>query len=146
MKYELLNQYEVVEAMDGSEFKAELNRIMRELSGQKPTCKIEIAGATWRALVSYTEEVKIPENLEDEYRLRGQALTCGDCPHFQIEPGNKNRRWAECDADGTWKKRKADSWACEWLYEKIERKEVEICKKKNGEGKSKRRLLIDTTR
>lgn len=119
-------QYEVIEETTAADFKDALNRVMREHKHQKPESKIEIAGPTWRAVVTYTEEVLETESLADEFVIRGEGKTCGDCPYFHIEPGHKGRRWAYCDEDGELKMRKKESPACEWLYEKIKRGEVKL--------------------
>lgn len=124
---ETFEQYEIIEEASGHAFQEELNRAMRIHKEQNPKSKIEIAGPTWRAVVIYEERVTIPETKEDAFYIQtGKHLTCSDCPYFHLPAENKTFKYMWCDLDGHIKKKKADSFACEWLYEKIEKEEVNI--------------------
>lgn len=119
MIQEFFEQYEVVEERDAQAFKAELNRIMYEHRHQKPKSTVEIAGATWRALITFQEEDLTPENARDEFAIQGKTYHCGECPYFELPTHHKNCVWAFCDQDGRLKKRRKESPACDWYLEKI---------------------------
>ena len=69
----------------------------------------------------YTETVKVPETLEDEYLLRGEQKFCRDCPWFDA----KNEIIGRCEHPKIKVKTKAgyinaNGSACEHLYEVLE--------------------------
>lgn len=123
---DLFEQFEIIEETNAAEFKEELNRLMRAHAHQQPKCKTEISGPTWRAVITYAEEVLTPEGIRDEFKMKGKEYTCGECPYFELPTHHKNCVWAFCDQDGRMKKRRKESPACDWLLEKIKTEEVII--------------------
>lgn len=126
MRNELFEQYEVIEEQDKAEFKRALNEGMRLHKHQHPKSQIEIAGPTWRAVITYTEEIFFPEDLSDEFYLEGKSYKCGQCPHFKLPENDKRVRHIFCSEDGNIKRRCKDDGACDYILEKIKRGEVTI--------------------
>ena len=73
-------QFRIVQCDTAQELTEELNKILKELKDYGPEVTFE--GLT--AHVSYMEhEDAIPENLVDEYKVKGVNLYCEDCPYFE---------------------------------------------------------------
>ena len=80
-------QYAIVQSNTASTLTEKLNQKLRELKDKEPS--VEFDGLTAR--IKYLETVLVPEDLADEYKMRGLDLKCAVCPFF--EPMEK--------ADGT---------------------------------------------
>ena len=67
-----------VDATSAGELAELLNEQIEHLQGVQPD--IKWFDNRFSALLVYTEHVEEPENIRDEYELRGECYTCGDCP------------------------------------------------------------------
>lgn len=82
-----------VDATSAGELAELLNEQMERLKGNQP--EIKWFDDRFSALLMYTEHIEIPENIRDEYELRGECYTCGDCPlKWPIADGRSHHRWA----------------------------------------------------
>lgn len=76
----------------------------------------------YSAFLYYEEHIDIPEDIRDEYELRGECYTCGDCPFKEpITDGRSRHRW-RCKRmpQGT----DMDQRACKWFYVQLDEGEV----------------------
>ena len=130
MKCKSYQQFAIVQSNSASAFEEELNARIRELSDKSPVVKFD--GLT--AYISYTEMVRIAENMSDEYELRGVTLRCEDCPMFAPilkEDGTEDKRvkYGDCEL-AKYGRTMKDSRACEQLFTMIQNGRVGLCWKK----------------
>lgn len=74
------------------------------------------------AFLVYTEHIEEPEDLRDEYELRGETYYCAECPFKEpITDGRSRHRW-RCKRmpRGT----DSDQRACNWFYIQLEEGKV----------------------
>lgn len=120
MKRTRVQRYIGVDAMSAEELAELLTEKCEELRGNSP--EIKWFGERFSAVLFYTEHIEEPENVRDEYILKGDTYTCGDCPFkYPMTDGRCHHRWA-CDRakGGT----DEDVPACVWFYEKLSKGEV----------------------
>ena len=127
MKCKSIQQFAIVRSDSASAFEGELNARIMELSDKNPIVKFD--GLT--AYISYTETVRIPENISDEYELKGVSLRCEDCPMFdpiRKEDGTEDRRvrYGNCEL-AKYGRTTKDSPACDQLFTMIENGRVGLC-------------------
>lgn len=127
MRYSSYQQFAIVTGNTAQELTDQLNAKLYELRAKRPTVTFE--GLIAR--IAYQEEENVPEDLADEYRMRGVNLTCYDCPYFGPtlnRDGSENRRAKK----GTcpfkeFKIAYKDAAACNRLFEMIDSGEVKLC-------------------
>lgn len=67
------------------DFDARLNAFLDSLDAKRIEHTTQVdPRAGFVAFVTYYKQVQIPEDLQDEYELRGEARTCHDCEKFPI--------------------------------------------------------------
>lgn len=130
MKEQQYQQYAIVQGNTAASLSDKLNQKLKELKDKEPT--VEFDGLTAR--IQYMETVSVPEDLEDEYRLKGVHLKCADCPFF--EPMEKS----DGTPDERAKKGKCpcasfgitftDSHVCETFFNMLNDGGFELCLKK----------------
>jgi len=130
MKCESFKQYAIVKADSAAEFTDLLNAEMKRLSKKYPVPSFSDSDPFY-ARISYTESVRIPETLADEYELEGVKLRCKDCPFF--EP----IRRADGKEDGRCKKGDCEhakygmtfrtSKMCDVVFEMLNEGKVKLC-------------------
>lgn len=127
MRYESYQQFAIVAADSAQDLTVQLNEKLKELSTKHPTVTFE--GLIAR--ISYTEQVKIPETLADEFELEGVSFRCEDCPLFEpiLRPNgevDKRVRYGNCpirDLGRTYR----DSRTCDELYKMLKEGKVKLC-------------------
>lgn len=93
MKRTRMQRFIGVDARDAAELAELLNEKMEQIKGAQP--EIKWFDGQFSALLFYTEHIEEPENIRDEYELRGECYTCGDCPmKWPITDGRSRHRWA----------------------------------------------------
>ena len=93
MKRTRVQRFIGVDATSAAELAELLTEKVEELQGAQPD--IKWFDGRFSALLCYTEHVEIPEDIRDEYELRGECYTCGDCPFkWPITDGRSRHRWA----------------------------------------------------
>lgn len=127
MKCKSIQLFAIVRSDSASAFEGELNARIMELSDKNPIVKFD--GLT--AYISYTETVKIPEDICDEYELQGAKFRCEDCPMFEPirkEDGTEDRRvrYGNCEL-AKYGRTMKDSPACEQLFTMIQNGRVGLC-------------------
>ena len=127
MKSKSIQQFAIVRSDSASAFEGELNARIMELSDKNPIVKFD--GLT--AYISYTETVKIPEDVYDEYELKGVSFRCEDCPMFdpiRKEDGTEDRRvrYGNCEL-AKYGRTMKDAEACDQLFTMIGNGRVGLC-------------------
>lgn len=127
MKSASVQQFAIVREDSASAFEEQLNARIKELSDKSPSVRFD--GLT--AYISYTETVKIAEDVYDEYELKGVQFHCEDCPAFDPilkEDGTEDRRvkYGNCEFARMGRTLK-DSQCCEHLFQMIENGRVGLC-------------------
>lgn len=120
MKRTKVQRFIGVDARDAAELAELLNEKMEQIKGAQP--EIKWFDGQFSALLFYDEHLEIPEDIRDEYELRGETYTCGECPmKTPITDGRCHHRW-RCDRmpRGT----DEDQRACVRFYEMLERGEL----------------------
>ena len=109
-----------VDATSAGELAELLNEQMEQHKGNQ--LEIKWFDDRFSALLMYTEHIEIPENIRDEYELRGECYTCGDCPmKWPITDGRSHHRWACKRAPGGIDE---DIRACVPFYRMLEEGEI----------------------
>lgn len=127
MKRESYQQFAIVQGDTAQLLTEQLNATLRELRHKSPAVTFE--GLTAR--VSYTEQEEAPEDLQEVFELEGAGFFCSMCPFFQatvkkdgtVDSRNKH---GLCPIT-KYGKTRADSRACERLYQMIMNGEVKLC-------------------
>lgn len=130
MRSQSYQQFAIVQCDSASAFEGELNERIRELTDKNPVVKFD--GLT--AYISYTESVKIPESLSDEYEMEGIVFRCEQCPEFEPilnKDGSENKvvKYGECQFASMGRTYK-NSRACELCYQMIRDGRIGLCYRK----------------
>ena len=73
----------VIEAASGAELESRYNSAMSKLALDGVTVEDRIISLEkLSAIILYAQKVKIPENMKDEFHLKGIFPRCQDCPHY----------------------------------------------------------------
>lgn len=67
------------------------------------------------AILEYTVNERIPEDIREEKEMQGIRLKCDDCPHL-VRVQDKRVKYLECDL-GMRELTQANMRACMWRYE-----------------------------
>lgn len=113
----------VVEAATAEEFEKELNAALAEVTRWKPSLTWNNNREQHCVYIEYTEWVQIPEDVRDEYILKGRRIICGECPWY-IRSDDRRIKYMTC-AKGEPRCHYTKE-ACLALYEAVERGEVQI--------------------
>ena len=121
MKRTRMTRYVGLEARTASELGELLTEKCEELKEFRPEIVWNLGNGNSAFLV-YEEHVVEPENLAEEYELRGEGYTCESCPHkVPITDGRARNNWrCEERKRGT----DIDCPACVRFYEELERGEL----------------------
>lgn len=65
--------------------------------------------------LTYMETTLKPENIRDEYELRGEVYTCGECPYYE-RPTDKRVKYGGCHLKH---RTDPDGMACLWFYKRL---------------------------
>jgi hypothetical protein len=127
MKRESYQQFAIVSADSAQLLTEKLNATLKELRHKDPAVTFE--GLTAR--VSYTEREEAPEDLQEVFELEGAGFFCGMCPFFKAMTkkdgtADSRNKHGLCPMSKFGKTR-ADSRACERLYQMIMSGEVKLC-------------------
>ena len=120
MKRTRVQRFIGIDARDAAELAERLTDTCEELRRFDP--EIKWIDGRYSAVLLYTEHTEEPENLAEEYELRGEGYTCESCPHkVPITDGRARNHWrCEERKRGT----DIDCPACVRFYEELERGEI----------------------
>ena len=110
----------VIHSDTAKDFELELNKRLQELSKFSPEVKFNM-NMGHCAYLYYTYEEEIPEDVKDEYELRGEQYYCGDCPELK-KTKDKRRKWFPCGYH-PYGKSNIESKACAHFYEELVKRE-----------------------
>lgn len=121
-------QFRIIAADTFDELTEKLNAAMYELRAKDP--EVEFEGHTAR--ICYKESEMTPEDLRDEYAMKGVRLHCLDCPFFEPlrnKDGSVNRaaKKGDCMFQNyglTWR----DAPACERFYKMLNEGDLKVVK------------------
>ena len=114
-------RYVGVDAQTAAELGELLTAKCEELKEYRPQVKWCLEQG-YSAILVFEEYTEIPENLAEEYELRGDAYFCESCPYkTPITDGRSRHRW-RCNRRpaGT----DIDCPACVFFYQQLEKGEV----------------------
>ena len=121
MKRTRLTRYVGLEAKTASELGELLTQKCEELKEYRPEIVWNLENGNSAFLV-YEEHLEEPENLREEYELRGEAYTCEACPYrTPITDGRARHRWRCSERPGG---THIDGPACLKFYEDLEKGEI----------------------
>ena len=131
MKSKSYRQFRIVQCDTADELTIELNQILKDLAGCDPD--VEFEGLTARVSFMVSEK-PVPEDLAEEYEVKGVNLMCDDCPYFERmkkkdgtdDLRKKIGRCPFARSGITYK----DSKACNTLFEMLNSGEVKLCLEK----------------
>ena len=116
-------KFEILQSKNPEELTEKLNMLMEKIACKSPEVKTDYDSSIGHfAHVRWQEEIIEPEDIRDEYKLKGIEYVCGQCPFFVLQ---KDRRikYSVCNqGTETW----YDHKACVELYQMIEDGKVEI--------------------
>ena len=126
MKHESYLQFVIVRNDDPETLSEMLNEKLRELAGKSP----EVTFEGMIARISYKEYITTPEDIQDEYALKGVRLHCQDCPFFKPllnKNGSINRAAKRGDCQfAEYGFTHRDAPACERLFYMLNRGEIKL--------------------
>ena len=119
MRSREMMQQRTILASTAEEWDAKINEVLASLPEGKaePHVIRERTEDGFMAVVEYIVYVREPEDIYDEFALRGIHYHCEDCPHLS-KSEDKRVKWHECDL-GMKELTKESSMACEWYLEQI---------------------------
>lgn len=113
----------VIEEWEAEIFEQRLNEALTELAAFRPSVEMNMNRDAHCAYISYEKRVVIPEDIRDEFILKGKRYVCGECPYFQ--PSEDRRiKYTACRKGERRTYYTRD--ACLALYKEIERGEVSL--------------------
>ena len=114
MKVTKGTKVKVISAQAAQEFEDRLNEALDEVASKSSYSIHYNMSMGFCAYVEYTYTVKTPETLEDEYIIRGERYTCGQCPYF-IPSMDGRSKYGACQY-GICNKPIASDYACKHFY------------------------------
>ena len=122
MKQKTRNRLIVVTDNDPAAFQEKFNEAWDQVEDKNPSYEFNKQMGHC-AYIMYTEEIQIPETIEDQYALAGVSYRCRNCPHFEwpmTKAGRVNRitkkggcRFASLGISYR------DGFACEYFYKQM---------------------------
>lgn len=115
-------RFATIETTDAERFSVQVNEMLDRLAGRTYSFDLKMNTAGHCAYFTWTETETVVENIRDEYELRGETYTCGECPHYipPTEDGRKLR--GSCCYKRTVDRRAS---ACVTFYEELATGEIE---------------------
>lgn len=122
MRSKKIKQQRTILALTPEEWDEKINAALMSLPCSTETTIIrERKDGEFMAVVEYTITEYEPEDIAEEFELRGTTFHCCDCPQLKKSP-DKRVRWHECML-GMKELTKESSIACEWYYEQVKKAE-----------------------
>ena len=116
-------KFSILENKNPEEMSQKLNELMEEIACKDADVKTGFdASIGHYAHVRWEEEIIIPEDIRDEYKLKGIEYVCGECPFFVLQKDRRIKHSVCNKGEKVW----YDHSACLKLYEMIERGEIEL--------------------
>lgn len=116
MKKQSKERQRTIESTDALTFDRLFEKAMEELSDYDVDVVRNMSKGTHCAYLCWREVVKIPEDIRDEYILRGDERTCADCPEL-VRNGDGRVKRHSCPVSDN---RRLEDKACLRYYRKLE--------------------------
>ena len=129
MKQETVKDFIVISNSNLSQFQ---NDVKQFLHDHKTATRIDVLSSTTsaggsNAHIYWEEVVQIPENIKDEFILRGETYTCGQCPFYGVNGSDDPRKAFDCLHSVTMGRKRSINNACLYFYQKLASGEVRPC-------------------
>lgn len=116
MKSIKTSRIKAITALTAEDFETRMNDALEEIASLHSSYSIHFNMSMGHvAYIEYHFTTDIPENLEDEYRLRGERYFCRNCPYFTPSFDGRTQH-GKCDY-GVSRRPAPDHGACETFYE-----------------------------
>lgn len=114
-------QIRVVRSTDPQEFENEVNEFLAGLPDTRfePQIKLDYQDGEFIAMISHRELFRKCETIRDQYALRGETHTCGECTYLR-RVNDKRVKHLECGAGQKWRTMTTEE-ACNLFYEELEK-------------------------
>lgn len=130
MKWVNRKQTKIITGNTAFEFQEELNKALADIAGKGYKHELQFNMSYGLcAYIVYDEYYEVAETISDEYELRGERHHCYECPMY-LPSEDKRVKYTTC-GNGV-KRCAASDYACDWLYEQIEKGGIRL----NGEKTS----------
>lgn len=120
MRYEIKHHQRTIETQDPATFDHLFEEAVKELADEDIEIIRNMNKGTHCVYLTWAEKVPIPEDLREEYELRGDGCTCGDCPELE-DTGDGRKKYHKCPMCD---RRSKDDRACLRYYRKLEAGEI----------------------
>lgn len=118
MYYKNKQQTKIIHSNTAEEFEERLNKYLGELADAKVKYELTFNNSLgFCAYLLYTETIKVPESLAEEYEMRGEGCYCTECKYCEI-PKDKRVKHYWCGLQE--RKVCSRSWCCDDFYENME--------------------------
>lgn len=119
MKHIKMSKVKVIQSDSAADFEDRLNNALTEVCELNSSYSIHFNMSMGHcAYIEYSYTQSIPENLADEYELRGEHFYCGNCPRF-IPSMDGRSRYGTCSYGVVKRPLPSDS-ACNTFYTNYE--------------------------
>lgn len=112
----------LIEARTADAYNKAYEEMAQQLEGVAYEVENAMSGELIRTMFRWTIRERIAETAEDRAELKGIKYYCGECPFFHHNP-DKRVKYSICDKG---RRATCNGYACDELYEEVERGEVEI--------------------
>ena len=118
-----ITKHKTIQTKSPKEFDDLLEALLAEVALNDPSVSRFYDGEIGHcAYVEWKVEVIKPENLKDEFKLKGIEYVCGECPFFRLHP-DRRVKYTTCQMGV---RCSYEDGACERLYEGIQKGEIDM--------------------
>lgn len=122
MKIRTIVEWHIIEAATKEEWAEQYAAFIQRTKGKVEAETWNTSRGTHCLYIKTVTSEEIPQNLKEEYELRGETYHCSDCPEL-IESTDARRKRLSCKVCQS---TRADAPACNHFYQLLERGEVSL--------------------
>lgn len=123
MRVNTYTQIIVAHGNTPEEFEQDFNEKMRSLDTKRTTWELK-PELGWTAIITWEEDRRIMECLQDEYEARGEIYYCGQCPYMDRVNDMRRKRHPCKYAD--YGSTRQDSQCCSKFYQDLHDGVIEV--------------------
>ena len=128
-------ELEIISNSDSTTLKAEVKKFFEEHANDLSVdVQFTTTTAGHNAYIIYEQAYQIPEDIRDEYIIRGESYTCENCPYWSnnFDPTNIKGLW-RCTKKVKYGNVRYVDEACLFFYQELAKGEIKpICGTRNG--------------
>ena len=129
MKSEIVKDFIIISNANLTQFQ---NEVKAFLESHKNATTLNVLSSTTNsngsnAHIYWEEVIEIPENIKDEFILRGEVYTCSNCPWYGANGSDNPRQAFECLHKVDFGRKRTNTPACLFFYQKLASGEVRPC-------------------